>query len=543
MSFRIDMVWLGDRGPSPAWPLGEVWPTAATPAAVQGQVQEHLPSSNADAWLFWHGELGAPNPRIIRDVMQRPGDVWHAGLRLGLSGQPGLMDFVSSTWMLSRDPDEKIEATSWRLSLRACLVKRDVLQRMGSVHSQFLTLEGAALEMGHRYVTLGVLTRHIPWLIETGHLDSSAVIPFEDELRFVYYRFGRFWSRWALARTLIQRPATAGQVTKFWRRISKDPLPQSPPPYARGRFTQENTIASARVSVLIPTIDRYPYLRTLLTQLRPQTVKPLDIVVIDQTPREHRNMKLANEFHDLPIQFIYRDQPGQCTSRNAGLQMLQGDYILLLDDDVEIVPDLIEAHLQNLAQFSAEASVGVAEEVGAGPLPKNFTYTRVSDVFPAGNTLVSRNTLKKSGLFDLAYERGARADGDLGMRVYLSGALIVLNPAISVLHHHAPRGGLRAHKARVITYASSRKKLTQRHLPSSTEIYLAMRYFTRHQVTEMLWQQAFGTFSTRGGKLKKLAKGVISLVYLFDTLRQIRKNRSVAKQMLREFPKIPTLKP
>jgi glycosyltransferase involved in cell wall biosynthesis len=252
-------------------------------------------------------------------------------------------------------------------------------------------------------------------------------------------------------------------------------------------------------------------------------------------------MALANEFPDLPVQFIYRDQPGQCTSRNAGLQMLHGDYILLLDDDVEIAPNLIEAHLQNLAHFNAEASVGVAEEVGAGPLPKNFTYTRVSDVFPAGNTLVSRTTLEKSGLFDLAYERGARADGDLGMRVYLSGALIVLNPAISVLHHHAPRGGLRAHKARIVTYASSRKKLTQRHLPSNTEIYLAMRYFTRQQVTEMLWQQAFGTFSTRGGKLKKLAKGAISLACLFDTLRQIRKNHSAAKQMLCEFPKIPTL--
>ncbi|MEO8427016.1 MAG: glycosyltransferase family A protein, partial [Verrucomicrobiota bacterium] len=525
MSLRIDMIWLGDGGRLPAWELGDVWPTAATPGAVQKQVQERLPSSSADAWLFWHGDLGAPNPRIIQQVMQRPGDVWHAGLRLGMGGQPGLMDCVSSTWMLSRDPDEKIEATSWRLSLRACLVKRDVLQRMGSVHSQFLTLEGAGLEMGLRFVTLGVLTRHIPWLIETDRLDSPAAIPFEDELRFVYYRFGRFWTRWALARILIQRSASAGQVSKFWRRISKDPMPQSPPPYAHGRFAHENKIASARVSVLIPTIDRYPYLRTLLTQLRPQTVKPLDIVVIDQTPREHRNMDLANEFRDLPVQFIYRDEPGQCTSRNAGLQMLHGDYMLLLDDDVEIVPGLIESHLQNLAHFSAEASVGVAEEVGAGPLPKNFTYTRVSDVFPAGNTLVSRHALEKSGLFDLAYERGARADGDLGMRVYLSGALIVLNPAISVLHHHAPRGGLRAHKARVITYASSRKKLTQRHLPSPTEIYLAMRYFTQRQVTEMLWHQAFGTFSTRGGKLKKLAKGVISLACLFDTLRKIRKSR------------------
>ena len=155
-----------------------------------------------------------------------------------MRGQPGLMDFVSSTWMLSRDPDEKIEATSWRLSLRACLVKLAVLQRMGSVHSQFLTLEGAALEMGHRYVTLGVLTRYVPWLIETDPLDSPAAIPFEDELRFVYYRFGRVWSQWALARTLIQRPASADNDQTADN--LKDPMPQNPPPFATNSWMRKN---------------------------------------------------------------------------------------------------------------------------------------------------------------------------------------------------------------------------------------------------------------------------------------------------------------
>ena len=63
----------------------------------------------------------------------------------------------------------------------------------------------------------------------------------------------------------------------------------------------------------------------------------------------------------------------------------------------------------------------------------------------------------------------------------MAGHLMVLNPEIRVLHRHAPSGGLRTHGARVITYASSRNRLTHRHLPSPTELYLGQRYFSpRH---------------------------------------------------------------
>src|SRR5436190_2198533 len=116
--------------------------------------------------------------------------------------------------------------------------------------------------------------------------------------------------------------------------------------------------AAPRVSVLIPTVDRYPYLRILLGQLRRQTVRPLEIIIIDQTAADRRQEDLFEEFGDLPLRVICQDQPGQCTSRNAGLQMACGDYILFIDDDDEVKPDLIELHLRTLVEFGVEVSSG-----------------------------------------------------------------------------------------------------------------------------------------------------------------------------------------
>jgi glycosyltransferase involved in cell wall biosynthesis len=295
--------------------------------------------------------------------------------------------------------------------------------------------------------------------------------------------------------------------------------------------------------VLIPTLNRYSYLQTLLEQLRRQTVPPLEIIIVDQTPAGRRPPGLYEALRDLPLNVIHQAEPGQCTSRNAGLQTSRGDFILFLDDDDEIPADLIENHLSTLAEFGAEVSCGVAEELGAGSLPPDFQFLRISDVFPANNTLVRRAILQRSGLFDLAYNRRSRADGDLGLRLYLAGATLVLNPAISVLHHHAPAGGLRTHKARTVTYARSRDRVFCRARASASEFYLARRYFKPGQVRELYWQSVLGSFSLRGSLPKRTAKLFVGALLLPATLWQLCSRMAQATNLAAQFPQIPALAP
>ncbi len=539
-SGRVDLILIGDATGYGNWPLGEVRAVEPSPRAVQRCIEAHLGRTRAAHWLFWSAKLGMPTPETMTHAADRPGDVWHAGLRLGMAGLPRLIDFVSPVWMLNRDPDPTLETTSWRLSLAACLIRVDVLKQMGSIDPDFETLEGAGLELGHRLITRGALVRHVPWLVPGVGQQGACCLPLQDELRFMRRRFGRRWSGWAAARAILTGDASLWGVFRAWRKTAGvDPL--NPEPYARRAETAQPAPGGMRVSVIIPTLDRYPYLRTLLGQLRRQTVPPAEIIVIDQTAEDRRDARLAEEFADLPLRVIYQDTPGQCTARNAGLSLAGGDAILFVDDDDEVGSDLIEAHLRNLGRFGADVSSGAAHEVGAGPLPENFTYTRASDVFPTNNTLIRRAVLHRSGLFDLAYDRRKRADGDLGMRVYLSGAVMVHSPETAVLHHHAPQGGLRVHRARVVTYASSRKRVGQRHLPSASEVYLAMRYFTPRQVREMLWLRVLGTFSIRGGVGRKVCKAVAALALLPHTWWVIQKRRAEARDMLGVYPQIPTL--
>jgi glycosyltransferase involved in cell wall biosynthesis len=281
----------------------------------------------------------------------------------------------------------------------------------------------------------------------------------------------------------------------------------------------------------------------LLDQLRRQTVAPREVLVVDQSEPAAREPDIATAFSDLPLTVLQRDVAGQCSSRNAALRRLRSEYVLFIDDDDEVDAQLIERHLGCIDAYGADSSSGIAHELETGPPPPlpETRSVRLSDVFPTNNTLVRREALVRSGLFDLAYERHPRADGDLGMRLYLSGALMVLDDGNRVLHHRAPSGGLRQHRARVVTARTSRARLLHRHLPAVSEIYMLHRYFSARQRTEMLWIRALTTFVGKGPWYRRALKAVVGLTLLPDTIAQIRARAREAESWLGRFPDIESL--
>ncbi len=552
----IHLISLGYTDQKPGWKFGEVWFTQPEISNLVNLVVDQQDKNPNNWFLFLNSSFDLPGDQIIHELTKQKVDLWHTGLKLGTNGLPGLIDFVAPTWTFNRDPDPAIETTSWRVSLQSCLVRAELIQQLGFLDDGFQSLAGAALEWGLRCIQHGALLRHHPDLLPPGFkAQPQENIPFSDQLRLIHLRYGLKWATWAAMRAILSGYAPLQQALPALAQLrrqappSRTPIYQTPGmrlPSIRSPGMQapaEMPLGNekSRISVLIPTLERYPYLRTLLRQLGEQSCPPHEILVIDQTPEDQRQIELYQEFGNLPLRVFFQEQPGQCSSRNLGLQAARGDYILFLDDDDEIPSDLLEKHLQHLESSAADASCGAADEVGAGPLPPAFTYRRASDVFPTNNTLLRKSALLKSGLFDLAYEHGARTDGDLGMRLYLGGAKMIYEPGIRVLHHHAPRGGLRAHKARQVTYASSRKSLLQRRLPSVTELYLVKRYFNQRQVKEQLWLSVLGTFSLHQDGLRRGLKAFFSFLLLPHTLWVLQRRLALACHMLEKYPQIPQI--
>ena len=521
------------------WTIGEKKVSKPDVRSLTDVIKDLLLNTNTDAVLFWDNLSYLPSNDLIEYLLESSNDVWHAGLRMGLSGKPEMLNYVNPTCMLNRYPDPNKAATSWRLSLRACLCRTEVLRQIGTLEPGFETLEGAGLELGYRCIRAGVFIRYIPELLPVDFAQEKVIIPLADQLRFIQLGFGGKWAKWTKFRTVLANPR-AYFSTAHVQKIAQgaDTAGREVKPYQRSLPTQGIT-PSGKVSVLIPTIRRYPYLRTLLGQLRNQTVPPYEIIVVDQTPQSERDAELPKDFSDLPVRWHYLDKAGQCSSRNMGLRYAQGDYVLFVDDDDEVSSDLIEKHLRNLNVYKCSISSGVALEPDQKELPADFRFLRLSNVFPTNNTMIRKDVLRKTGLFDLAYDHGQRADHDLGMRLYLAGELMILDPSICLLHHHAPMGGLREHKARIHTYARSRTSVWHFNLLTVSDLYLANRYFTSLQVRESRIINLLGTFSIHGSKLRKILKALVALVLLPKNIYEIRKRNRIADQWLKVYPQIP----
>ncbi|MGF1504038.1 MAG: glycosyltransferase family 2 protein, partial [Anaerolineae bacterium] len=370
----------------------------------------------ADYVLFWG--LACPPPDLT-PIANLPGDVWHAGLTLGTGGLPAALDRVAPTWPLHAAPDPTRPATSWRVSARACLVRAEALAVARP--SGFETRTGEALAQGMAWLRAGLITRHVPDLLPPGIAFPPEEPPSRrDELRFVELFFGRRWRIYAGWRPAQHSPPAPPRTA---------PLPAAPLP------------AAPAESVVIPTLDRYPYLRRALDDLAAQTRPPDEVIVVDQST--HRE---PLEHAGLPLRVLPQAEPGQCTARNAGIAAAHGAVILFVDDDDTLPPGLIAAHLALI--HKADATCGAVTEVGAPPPPRR---EGIAAYFPANNGMVRADVLRAVGGFDPAFDHGIRADADLGMRLYRAGALLLHAPEAHLIHHRAPSGGLRHYGQRRIT--------------------------------------------------------------------------------------------
>jgi GT2 family glycosyltransferase len=472
---QVDLFCLGAPPPGFKWNLGKIWMCEPTPRSVSSVVLSAMEKNTPEALLFWDVSLGEIPLETVSRFLQSPDDIWHGGLQLGMAGLPEMMKYVAPAWMLNCDAPSVVSSSSWRISLRACLVRSEVVRQLGFVDKEFFSLAGASLEWGHHCLMKGAVTRFVPDLLPHKRIGESMQIPLKDEIRFVWACYKPFWAKWSLFLSVLQRPQLLFHISsllQFIRKIVKESL--------SGIFQKKENISYSNepivnISVILPTLERYEFLEKCLMTIRAQTIKPLEVLCIDQNLPEKRRPDIYEKFNDMPIQVYWQDEKGQSLARNTALEKSSGEWIFFADDDSEYSADTLHQHIELALSHNADASTGLSLPPFPYSIPLEYQHARIAYNLDTGNALIRKSAILHVGGFDLNYDFGKGTDTDLGMRLYLSGFLLLHNPNARRLHYKAEVGGLRTYGVKWETRDIS----INQPRPVATYTYWIMRYFPK----------------------------------------------------------------
>ena len=213
-----------------------------------------------------------------------------------------------------------------------------------------------------------------------------------------------------------------------------------------------------RISVVIPTYQRCDSMQRVLSALARQTCAPDNyevIVSIDGSQDGTREM-IAALSTPYALRSLWQPNRGRAAACNAGIQVACGQLLVLLDDDMEPVPEFLDAHWQAHDRLGAGNSrSGV---LGAVPIKLDPTSPPVAEYIAAkfaehqrrlaqpayaltlrdfytGNFSIRRELMFEAGGFDEAFKIYGNEDLELSLRLSQAGVRFVFSPEAVAWQH------------------------------------------------------------------------------------------------------------
>jgi GT2 family glycosyltransferase len=206
------------------------------------------------------------------------------------------------------------------------------------------------------------------------------------------------------------------------------------------------------LSIVIPTFDHGDLLLDCLRSIHNQTVRPSEIIIVDDGSTENIRGMVRREFPDARV--IRREfNAGFCIAANTGLREAASQFVLLLNNDMTLAPDCIELLLRRadpqtictpLVLFQSDRdtvySAGDCILTNGRPEPIGFRKPLIGFTMPervltvtGGAALIPRTVIEKIGYLDeifLAYFE----DADFCLRAWWAGFDCALVPEAVAYH-------------------------------------------------------------------------------------------------------------
>lgn len=113
------------------------------------------------------------------------------------------------------------------------------------------------------------------------------------------------------------------------------------------------------VSIIIPAYNVSSYVKDCLSSINNQTYDNIETIVINDGSSDNTDSVIKNSKHFSSIVYIEQDNRGVSASRNRGIDVANGEYLVFIDAD-----DLIhESYVENLLNRMNEADISTCMHV------------------------------------------------------------------------------------------------------------------------------------------------------------------------------------
>lgn len=245
-----------------------------------------------------------------------------------------------------------------------------------------------------------------------------------------------------------------------------------------------------RYSIIVPVYNRPDEVEELLESLTRQTFRDFETIIVEDGS-EVTCRSVCDKYKDrLPLSYYEKANSGPGQSRNYGAERAQGEYLIILDSDVVLPDQYLEAVETELSAQPCDAFGGAdAAHPSFTPVQKAISYSMTS-FFTTGGIRGGKKKLDR--FYPRSYNMGIRRetyqklggfspmrfgeDIDFSYRIIEAGCTSRFFPNAWVWHKR--RTDLRKFFRQVYNSGIARINLTKRHPGTMKPVHLLPALFT-----------------------------------------------------------------
>lgn len=202
-----------------------------------------------------------------------------------------------------------------------------------------------------------------------------------------------------------------------------------------------------QVSVIIPTHQRCDALRRALLSLSEQTVPPdsYEVIVSIDGSTDGTHQMLASVGVPHALRTVAGAHRGRAAACNAAVALARGEVLIVLDDDMQVVPEFVERHRRHHSPGSRRCVLGSVPVELNGSSPRVARYVQAKfdahlakltqpyhlnmpRSFYTGNASLRADLLREVGGFDESFTSYGNEDVELSLRLSAAGVKLRYDP-------------------------------------------------------------------------------------------------------------------